>query len=57
MQPVVGSSVAVVMGLATFGWVKGLAALLIFSGVYLVTQSKSRAQVLMEEKEQTDERE
>jgi drug/metabolite transporter (DMT)-like permease len=29
----------------TFGWVKSLAALLIFLGVYVVTQSKSRAQM------------
>lgn len=43
MQPVVGSSVAVFMGLSTFGWLKGVAAALIFVGVYLVTQSKSRA--------------
>lgn len=48
MQPVVGSSAAVFMGLATFGWIKALAAALIFSGVYLVTQSKSRAQELKE---------
>lgn len=48
VQPVVGSSVAVFMGLATFGWVKALAAIMIFIGVYVVTQSKSRAQVLAE---------
>lgn len=41
MQPVVGSSVAVWMGLSDFGWMKALAALLIFAGVYAVTQSKS----------------
>ena len=52
VQPVVGSSVAVFMGLATFGWVKALAAIMIFVGVYVVTQSKSRAQVLAERKQQ-----
>ncbi len=48
MQPVVGSSVAVMMGLSDFGWTKAVAALLIFTGVYAVTQSKSRAQELAE---------
>lgn len=49
MQPVVGSSVAVFMGLSTFGWTKALAAAFIFTGVYLVTQSKSRADLIKEE--------
>ena len=49
VQPVVGSSVAVWLGMSTFGWAKALAALLIFVGVYLVTQSKSRAEMLAEE--------
>ena len=48
MQPVVGRCVAVLAGMATFGWVKIVAALLIFTGVYVVTQSKSRAQMLAE---------
>ena len=48
MQPVVGSSVAVFIGMSTFGWVKALAAVLIFTGVYLVTQSKSRADMIKE---------
>ena len=51
MQPVVGSSVAVLAGMASFGWVKGIAAVLIFTGVYVVTQSKSRAQMLAERNE------
>jgi hypothetical protein len=29
----------------TFGWIKSIAAILIFWGVYIVTQSKSRAQM------------
>lgn len=49
MQPVVGSSVAILMGMSTFGWVKAIAAISIFVGVYLVTQSKSRAEMLKEE--------
>ena len=49
VQPVVGSSVAILMGLSTFGWMKAAAAVLIFAGVYAVTQSKSRAQELAEQ--------
>ena len=48
MQPVVGSSVAILMGMSSFGWVKAIAAVSIFAGVYLVTQSKSRADMLKE---------
>lgn len=42
MQPVVGTIASVVIGIATFGWIKGIASLLIFVGVYIVTQTKSR---------------
>ena len=45
IQPMVGSGAAVAMGLDTFGWTKGASALLVFVGVYVVTQSKSRAQM------------
>jgi drug/metabolite transporter (DMT)-like permease len=45
LQPLVSSFVAVAVGMDTFGWIKGFAAILIFSGVYIVTQSKSRAQM------------
>ena len=48
MQPVVGSSVAIWMGMSTFGWMKAVAAMFIFVGVYAVTQSKSRAEMLAE---------
>ena len=44
-QPVVSSVVAVTMGLDVFGWSKGVSAVLVFLGVYIVTRSKSRAQV------------
>ena len=37
--------VAVSMGQDTFGWHNVLSALLVFAGVYLVTTSKSRAQM------------
>ena len=35
----------VAVGLDTFGVTKGVAALCVFAGVWLVTKSKSRAQV------------
>jgi drug/metabolite transporter (DMT)-like permease len=50
IQPIVGSGVAVSMRLDTFGWEKGVSALFVFLGVYIVTQSKSRAQVEAEKK-------
>jgi len=46
LQPVIGSVVAVAMGLDIFGWEKAAAAVLVFLGVFIVTQSKSRAQML-----------
>lgn len=45
VQPVISSLVAVILGLDVFGWVKTGAALLVFLGVYVVTTSKSRAQL------------
>ncbi|GHV60650.1 membrane protein [Bacteroidia bacterium] len=45
LQPVVSSLLAVALGMDIFGWTKGAAALLVFLGVYIVTQSKSRAQL------------
>jgi len=45
VQPVVSSSVALLWGLTTFGLVKGIAIGLVFAGVYIVTQSKSRKQL------------
>ena len=43
VQPIIASIAAVVMGIGTFGWQKGIAIGLVFLGVYIVTQSKSRA--------------
>lgn len=45
VQPVVSSTVALLWGLTTFGLVKGIAIGLVFAGVYIVTQSKSRKQL------------
>jgi drug/metabolite transporter (DMT)-like permease len=50
LQPIVGAGAAVAMGLDTFGWSKVSSAALVFLGVYIVTRSKSRAQVEAEKK-------
>lgn len=48
IQPITATCVALILGQDTFGWVKALATLLVFAGVFLVTRSKSRAQLEME---------
>jgi drug/metabolite transporter (DMT)-like permease len=45
LQPTVAAVVAVATGMDTFGPTKGLATLLVFAGVWLVTRSRSRAQM------------
>jgi len=50
LQPIVSSAVAIAVGMDIFVWKKGLAALLVFAGVYIVTQSKSRAQMEAEQR-------
>jgi len=45
LQPLVSSLVAVALGMDMFGWEKSGAAIMIFLGVYIVIQSKSRAQL------------
>lgn len=50
IQPIVASLIAVMIGQDTFSGQKFISALLVFTGVYLVTQSKSRADL---EKEST----
>lgn len=42
MQPTVASIVAIALGMAAFNVQKGIAVVLVFLGVYFVTQSKSR---------------
>ena len=44
-QPIIASIVAILIGQDSFTWDKPVAALLVFLGVYLVTQSKSRADI------------
>lgn len=43
MQPIISSIAVVLMGMGTFGWQKGISVGLVFLGVYIVTQSKSRS--------------
>ena len=45
VQPVVACIVAICWGMDTFNWVKVLSVLLIFGGVYMVTMSRSRAEM------------
>ena len=45
VQPIVASMVAVAIGIDVFGVEKALSSVLVFAGVYIVTQSKSRAQL------------
>lgn len=43
MQPIVATIATILMGIGSFGWEKGIAITLVFLGVYIVTQSKSKA--------------
>lgn len=45
VQPIVASVVAVIWGMDTFGWTKVAAVVLVFTGVYVVTRSRSREQL------------
>lgn len=45
VQPIVATIVAVALGMDTFSWQKGVSVALVFTGVYFVTQSKSKAQL------------
>ena len=51
MQPIVASTVTVIIGMAAFNLEKGIAIALVFLGVYIVTQSKSRKDFEQEGKE------
>jgi drug/metabolite transporter (DMT)-like permease len=50
IQPIVASIVVVVVGMDTFGPVKAVAVVLVFLGVYVVNQSRSREQMEAYEK-------
>ncbi len=43
VQPTVAAVVAMAAGMDTFGPTKGVATLLVFAGVWLVTRSRSRS--------------
>lgn len=43
VQPIVGTTVSVLIGIGTFGWIKAFATVSIFAGVYVVTQSKPKS--------------
>lgn len=45
LQPIVSCFVAIYLGMDSFNFEKGIAIILIFAGVWLVTRSKSRAQL------------
>lgn len=45
VQPIVSSLIAVMWGMDAFGYMKTLAVALVFVGVFIVTQSKSKAQL------------
>lgn len=51
MQPIVASTAAILLGMGTFDLEKGIAIALVFLGVYIVTQSKSRKDFEREGKE------
>ena len=50
VQPTVSCMVSAAVGLGIFGWSQAIAIVAVFSGVWLVTQSKSRQQIEEERK-------
>lgn len=52
VQPIVASAVSVAMGLGAFGLFQGVAVVLVFTGVWLVTQSQSRRQLRQQQRQQ-----
>ena len=45
LQPIIASIIAILIGQDVFSLDKPIAALLVFTGVYLVTQSKAKEEV------------
>lgn len=45
IQPIVACAIAILWGMDSFNWIKGIAVALIFGGVYLVTISRGRKEV------------
>ena len=48
VQPAVAVSVSLLTGIGVFKWSQGLAVMLVFAGVWLVTKSKSRRDMELE---------
>lgn len=48
LQPVIASVIAILVGMDSFGFENVLSAVLVFAGVYIVTQSKSKIQMEMQ---------
>ncbi|MCI6617691.1 MAG: DMT family transporter [Prevotella sp.] len=46
VQPIVSVTVSVLTGIGVFRWSQGIAVILVFTGVWLVTKSKSRSDML-----------
>ena len=46
VQPIVSVTVSVLTGLGVFKWSQGLAVILVFAGVWMVTKSKSRRDMM-----------
>lgn len=57
LQPIVASILAIAWGMDSFNALKIVAVILVFSGVFFVTQSKSRAQLEAYKKQQEQEQE
>ena len=51
VQPLVAVSVSLAMGIGVVKWSQGLAVVLVFTGVWMVTKSKSRRDIIEERKE------
>ena len=50
VQPLVAVSVSLAMGIGVVKWSQGLAVVLVFTGVWMVTKSKSRRDIMEERK-------
>ena len=50
VQPLVAVSVSLAMGIGVVKWSQGLAVVLVFTGVWMVTKSKSRRDIIEERK-------
>ena len=56
IQPVTAALLAIYWGMDKFTIVKAIAIVLVFAGVYIVTQSKSRAQLEAETQQREHEK-